>query len=41
MAEKNVYATNKGGKIEALHKQKDEPKAKHIEKGGKDLRSGK
>ena len=40
MAEKNAYATNKGGKIDAPHKPKDEPKAKHIEKGGKDLRTG-
>ena len=40
MAEKkNAYATNKGGKIDAPNKQKDEPKVSKI--NGKDLRSGK
>ena len=40
MAEKrNPYATNQGGKIEAPHKPKDEPKG--TKKTGNDLRIGK
>ena len=40
MAEKrNPYATNQGGKIEAPHKPKDEPKG--VRKTGNDLRIGK
>ena len=34
------YRTNKGGKIEAPCKQKDEPKATKVQ-SGRDLRGGK